>query len=42
MYARDMVAGFQEMNQLKKLKFPGGFQGHFEKVFHQKAPNHST
>ena len=42
MYARDMVAGFQEMNRLKKLKFPGGFQARFEKVFRQKAPNRST
>jgi hypothetical protein len=37
-----MVTGFQEMNRLKKLKFPGGFQGRFEKVFCQKAPNRST
>jgi len=42
MYARDMAAGFQEMNRLKKLKFPGGFQGRFERVFGQKAPNRST
>ena len=37
-----MAAGFQEMNRLKKVKLPGGFQGHFERVFGQKAPNRST
>ena len=37
-----MAAGFQEMNRLKKVKFPGGFQGRFERVFGQKAPNWST
>jgi hypothetical protein len=42
MYARDMAAGFQEMDRLKKVKYPGGFQAHFERVFHQKAPNRST
>jgi len=42
MYTRDMVAGFQEMSRLKKSKFPGGFQGRFERVFGQKAPNRST
>ena len=42
MYARDMAAGFQEMDRLKKVKFPGGFQARFEKVFRQKAPNRST
>ena len=42
MYTRDMVAGFQEMSRLKKFKFPGTFQGRFERVFGQKAPNRST
>jgi hypothetical protein len=42
MYARDMAAGFLEMNRLKKLRFPGGFRGRFERVFGQKAPNRST
>lgn len=42
MYTRDMVAGFQEMHRLKKDKFPGGFEGHFEHVFGQKAPHRST
>ena len=42
MYLRDMAAGFLEMDRLKKLRFLGGFQGCFEKVFGQKAPNRST
>ena len=42
MYARDMAAGFQEMERLKDAKFPGGFEGRFERVFGQKAPNRST
>ena len=37
-----MAAGFQEMDRLKKAKFPGGFKGCSEKVFGQKAPNRST
>lgn len=42
MYARDMAFGFQEMDRLKKAKFPGGFQARFEKKIGQKAPNRST
>jgi len=36
-----MVAGFREMQRLKKAKFPGGFEGRFERAFSQKPPRRS-
>jgi len=37
-----MVAGFREIQHLKKTKFPGGFEGHFETAFGQNPPKQST
>lgn len=42
MYTRDMVAGFLEMQRLKKKKHPGGFEERFQQVFGQRAPRRST